>query len=418
MKTLGEAMPLTKPDSIVRQAVNLRQANHPQRLRWMRPQQRGAKRPSHFFESAKAPTGPLAATDVFLQRVVETCASRVAVLDETGKILFVSKSRCSPAPGDRLFGGRFRWLLTWFKREDGPDTLSRDREFLLSGDIGEILNGTLSVFQREYYCQDHGETRWFGVHAARLDLPESDRFRVILSIEEITTKREAEAKLRDLSGRLISAQEEERRRIALELHDDLNQRLALLSVELDQIAQRIPEVQRDVRMSIQNVRARAHELSSAIQKVAYQLHPSMLDQLGLPDAVRRLCEEMARHHEIRITFRDRGSPHHLSKEVTLCLYRIVQESLRNVIKHSGSQEAAVILSATDGIVRLFISDVGKGFDLHSAKAKGGLGLIGMTERLRSVGGEISILSNERGTKIRVSIATSGEEQNRKLALRV
>jgi signal transduction histidine kinase len=401
-------MPQPNPESIVRNPVDLtRPTTRPRRLRWTHPH-RGSRRPSHLFESSITQTGPLAQRDAFLQKIVETCASRVAVLDETGKILFVSESWYSSGQRDRTADGQYPWPLTWFKRE-GPDPISPDAVLVLSEDIGEILNGTLSDFHREYYCHDKGGKRWFGVHAARLDLPEADRFRLLLSLEERTKEREAEERLRDLSGRLISAQEEERRRIALELHDDLNQRLALLSVELDQISQRIPEVQTDVRISIQNVRARAHEISSAIQKVAYQLHPSMLDQLGLSDAVRRLCEEMARHHEIRITFRDRGCPSCPSKEVALCLYRIVQESLRNVIKHSGSQDAAVVLSATGAIVHLSISDVGKGFDLHSAKAKSGLGLIGMTERLRSVGGEISILSNERGTKIRVSIATSGEK---------
>lgn len=401
-------MPLPTPDSIVRKPVDLTRAtSRPQRLRWPRPH-RGSRRPSQLFGSSITQTGSLVQRDSFLQKIVETCASRVAVLDESGKILFVSRAWCSSGQGYRTADGQYPWRLTWFKRE-GPDCASPDAVLVLSEDLEEILKGGLSEFHREYYCQDKGGKRWFGVHAARLDLPESDRFRVLLSLEERTKEREAEEQLRDLSHRLISAQEEERRRIALELHDDLNQRLALISVELDQISRRIPEAQSDVRMSIQNVRVRAHEVSSSIQKVAYQLHPSRLEHLGLSDAVRRLCEDMARHHELVIAFRDRGCPHRLSKEVTLCLYRIVQESLRNVIKHSGSQEAAVVLSATGGSVRLSVSDMGNGFDLHSAKAKSGLGLIGMTERLRSVGGEISILSNERGTKIRVSIPTSVAE---------
>jgi len=402
-------MPLPNPNPIVRKHVDLtRQTPRAQRLLWMRPRG-GPRRPAHLPEPVRAQTGTLARRDAFLQNIVEACASQVAVLNETGEILFLSQAWCSSFQRHGSAAGQYSWPLKWFKREDGPGTEFPDAALALGEDIGEILNGTLSEFHREYYYQQNGAKRSFDLHAARLDLTEPGRFRVFLSIEELTKEREAEERLRDLGGRLISAQEEERRRIALELHDDLNQRLALLSVELDQIVQRIPEVQRDVRMSIQNVRARAHDLSSAIQKVAHQLHPSMLDQVGLSDAVRRLCEEMARHHEIRITFRDRGCPHHLSKEITLCLFRIVQESLQNVIKHSGSQEAAVVISATARVVRLSVSDAGKGFDLHSAKAKSGLGLTGMTERLRSVGGEISVLSNERGTKIRVSIATSDEQ---------
>lgn len=402
-------MPLSKPDSIVRKPVDLtRQASRPQRLHWMRPHG-GSRRPAQLFEPViAAHTSELAQSDAFLQQIVEAGASRVAVLNETGKILFVNHAWDLSAQRDGSAGSEYSWALTWFKREDDPGTVPGDAALGLSEDIGEILDGTLSNFHRDYYYRNNGDKRWFNVHAARLNLRESHRFRVLLSIEERTKERQAEERLRDLGGRLISAQEEERRRIALELHDDLNQRLALLSVELDQLSQRVPEVRDDVRTSIQNVRARVQEISKTIQRVAYQLHPSKLDHLGLSAAVESLCEEMGRHHEIRINFRDRGCPSRLSKKVTLCLYRIVQESLRNVIKHSGSPEATVVLSATVGVVRLSVSDLGKGFDLHSYRAKRGLGLVSMSERLRSVGGEISILSNDHGTKIKVSIATSGD----------
>lgn len=353
--------------------------------------------------------GPLARRDAFLKKIVEACPSHLAALNETGEILFVSNAWDSSARREGPAGSQNAWSLTWFKRVDTAGAGVSAAALALSGDIGEILHGTLSDFHREYYSRDQVGTRWFDVHAARIDLPEPGRFRVLLSIEELTRERQAEERLRNLGGRLISAQEDERRRIALELHDDLNQRLALLSVELDQLSQRVPELQDDVRTGIQDVRARVQEISKTIQRVAYRLHPAKLDHLGLSAAVKSLCEEVARHHEIRINFRDRGCPRRLSKKVTLCLYRIVQESLRNVIKHSGSPEATVVLSASDGVVRLSVSDSGKGFDLHSDQAKSGLGLVGMTERLRSVGGEISILSNDHGTKVRVSIATGADK---------
>jgi signal transduction histidine kinase len=132
--------------------------------------------------------------------------------------------------------------------------------------------------------------------------------------------------------------------------------------------------------------ARAQEISSEIQRVSYQLHPSKLDHLGLLAAVKSVCNELGTYHQIKIGFRETGNHEVLPKEVTLCLFRIVQESLRNVIKHSGAHEATVTLAGSENGVHLTISDTGRGFDAGSNVAKGGLGLISMRERLRLVGG--------------------------------
>ena len=163
---------------------------------------------------------------------------------------------------------------------------------------------------------------------------------------------------------MITAQEEERSRVARELHDDLNQRMALLSVELEQLSQRMPASQSNLRPSINNVWERAQEISSEIHRVAYQLHPSKLDHLGLVAAVKSLCLELAAHHEIKIAFKEKGCSGLLPKDVTLCLFRIVQESLRNVIKHSGAREASVALVGTPHAIHLSVSDTGRGFDVR------------------------------------------------------
>ncbi len=248
------------------------------------------------------------------------------------------------------------------------------------------------------------------VHAARLDLPgAAGAFRVLVNSTDITRTRQTEETLRDLGGRLITAQEEERSRVARELHDDLNQRMALLSVELEQLSQRMPASQSNLRSSINNVWERAQEISSEIHRVSYQLHPSKLDHLGLVAAVKSLCQELAAHHEIRISFREKGCSGPFPKDVTLCLFRIVQESLRNVIKHSGAREAKVTLEGTGPVIHLSVSDTGRGFDAGSLESKSGLGLISMRERLRLVGGVISIHSTAHGTKIEVSVPLPGSE---------
>jgi PAS domain S-box-containing protein len=224
---------------------------------------------------------------------------------------------------------------------------------------------------------------------------------------DITKRKQTEEALRDLSGLLISAQEEERRRVARELHDDLNQRMALLSIELEQLGQKISAEESALRQNVVDLRLRAQEISTAIHRLSYQLHPSQLDHLGLDTALKSFCEEFSRVHGLRIEFHRSGFPIPIPKDVTLCIFRIAQESLRNVIKHSGAESARVVLEVDETAVGLTVSDGGNGFDLDANRTRRGLGLISMSERLRLVGGELSIDSQPlQGTAIRVSVPLS------------
>lgn len=223
-------------------------------------------------------------------------------------------------------------------------------------------------------------------------------------VADITESRRAEEALRDLSGRLINAQEEERSRVARELHDDLSQRMAVLSIGLEQIGQQIPEGPGNFQGRIQDLRSKAQEVSTEIHRLSYQLHPSKLDHLGLASAVKSFCEELAARHEITIKFRQNGFPATIPKDITLCVFRITQESLHNVARHSGARGAEVVLEKTDQEVRLSVSDLGCGFDTDSNRMTSGLGFIGMRERLRLVGGQLSIRSRpSQGTQIEVSV---------------
>ena len=334
--------------------------------------------------------------EMFLQATVEACASNVAVLNEFGQILYVSKPWRLAAEKYGPDGGSHPLDLNCLERRIGSNAGSS----ALAEDIQSILNGKLTEFHNEY----SSGTSWFVVHAARLDLPGTrGAFRVLVNSSDITHTRQTEETLRDLGGRLITAQEEERSRVARELHDDLNQRMALLSVELEQLSQRLPASQNNLRLSINNVWERAQEISSEIHRVAYQLHPSKLDHLGLVAAVKSHCLELAALHEIKIAFEEKGCSGLIPKDVTLCLFRIVQEAFRNVIKHSGAREASVVLVGTPQTIELSVSDNGRGFAVDSLESRSGLGLISMRERLRLVDGVISIHSTARGTNIEVSV---------------
>ncbi|MCZ6607966.1 MAG: transporter substrate-binding domain-containing protein [Alphaproteobacteria bacterium] len=213
--------------------------------------------------------------------------------------------------------------------------------------------------------------------------------------------------LHRLNGRLISAQEDERRRIARELHDDFNQRLALLAVDLERLHDGPPVSQESLTDDLASLLRRTKKLSSDIHSLSHQLHPSILQHLGLVAATKSLCKEISDQHAIDIEFVHHGVPRSLPGGIALCLYRIVQEALRNVIKHSGAESARIEITGTAGELGLKISDNGVGFDLECARKCSGLGILSMHERLRQVNGTISFMQIEpTGTRIGILIPFS------------
>jgi PAS domain S-box-containing protein len=216
--------------------------------------------------------------------------------------------------------------------------------------------------------------------------------------------RESQRELRALAGQLLQAQETERRRIARELHDDLNQSLALLAVELDLLGQAPPGPAARLDGRASELSARVKQLSSAVHDLSHNLHPSRLEQLGLVAAVRGLCKEQAQAHGLEVEFTHQQVPPSLPDDTALCLYRIAQEALRNVVKHSGARRARIELSGSEGGVCLQVADDGAGFDPAAIDGQGGLGLVSMRERLRLVGGAIVIDSRpSAGTRLDVRV---------------
>jgi PAS domain S-box-containing protein len=208
---------------------------------------------------------------------------------------------------------------------------------------------------------------------------------------DITERLESQARLRELHGRLINAQEQERRRMARELHDDLQQRLALLAIELEGLAlgQASPLGQ-DVARQVRRLFARTNEISNEVHRMAHRLLPAKLETLGLLATVDGYCREI--QQTVRTVFSHRAVPAAIPDDVALCMFRVLQEALGNVIKHSGAAEVHVELTGDQDVMRLTVTDSGRGFDLDTALAGGGLGLIGMRERLRLVGGDVKFES--------------------------
>jgi PAS domain S-box-containing protein len=242
---------------------------------------------------------------------------------------------------------------------------------------------------------------------------------IIVNSRDTTERRRAEAELREkeaalahsheqlqsLTGRLLEAEQRERRRLSRELHDDLNQKLAVLSVDVGVLAKALPASDPEkIHRELRAVQARVAKLCGEVRRLAYQLHPSVLDDLGLPVALRSYCAEFSEREQIHTTFAHRNIYSPVPQDVASTIYRITQEGLRNVAKHSGSKRASVSLIGTLHDVTLTIRDFGGGFRPDSGKRRAGLGLTSMKERARLIGGELSIASKpNRGTTVRVRI---------------
>jgi PAS domain S-box-containing protein len=239
--------------------------------------------------------------------------------------------------------------------------------------------------------------------SAELIETQSEKYLLLASCD-ITERRRMEQEISEVHGRLIRVQEEERCRIARELPDDINQKLALLSIELEQFSECPVNRPTEVRKCAKALWRRAHNLSSDIQRISYNLHPSKLDHLGLVAAVRSLCHEVSVHRALTVDFTSRDIPQEIPREVSLCIFRIAQEALRNVVRHSGSATAQVELVWSLNELNLRVTDSGSGFEPGKAKSKLGLGLISIQERLRLVGGELLIRSKPlHGTQVEARV---------------
>ena len=472
--------------------------------------------------------------DALLRAIVDACVSNVAVLDESGAMIYASKAWGSLAQHSPETAAVAPAYFESFRRFT-PSELDEEANITLAEDVQQILFGDEKEFHRKYYCHALSDSRPFLIHAARLNLPGST-FRVLITHEELpfvrddfrdskerliellgtkilawegeaegqrfsyvsehavemlgypvaewyepnflashlhaddlpwvlaayekqtqiteyfdltfrmwaadgrlvwiqnlislgsknegTTKlhgfmidvserKRAEEALKDLGGRLNAAQEEERRRVARELHDDFSQRLAILSLELEQLGHKIQKPI-GLRESVKRLQAQAQEIAAEIHRLSYTLHPSKLDHVGLAPAVKSLCTELSERGKLKVEFQQTGFPAVLDREVTLCVFRIAQEGLRNCVKHSGAETARVVLTKTRNAVRLVVSDNGCGFNTKSALMEKGLGFISMKERLHVLGGRMNVYSRPlRGTRIEISVPLKTEQDSPK-----
>ena len=246
--------------------------------------------------------------------------------------------------------------------------------------------------------------------------------RIVGVMQDITERKEEEVKLREneaalknnqrdlqrLAGKLISAQEEELRRLSRELHDDLTQRLAVLAIEAGKLEIRteneVCAVPGESLQRISRIKEQLISISEDVHRISRQLHPTILHDLGLVQAIESECEALQRRENIEIVFRHEDIGDRIRDDIALCLYRIIQEGLRNIIRHSGATRCEIFLKTVDDRICLVIRDEGRGFDPAEVRSKPGLGLSSMRERAQLVQGDFSIDTQVgHGTVIRVGI---------------
>jgi PAS domain S-box-containing protein len=280
------------------------------------------------------------------------------------------------------------------------DDVHPDHRDMFESAFGEAFEKRKS-FRLEYRLRSaNGEFRWVSNTGLPGYKDNGEFIGFIGSCIDISDRRATEEMLLDLGGRLINAQEEERSRIARELHDNLSQDMALLSIEIEQLTQLPPNSEAAVNAGLHKVLHRVQGVSSEMHRMSYELHPSKLDRLGLAAATLSLCKELSSQQSLHVNCDFTNVPDSLPHDIALCIYRVVQESLQNIVKHSGAYDAVVELHGFPGEIRLRITDKGVGFNPELTKRKQGLGLLSMQERLRLVGGTMSIESQPlRGTQI-------------------
>jgi signal transduction histidine kinase len=243
-------------------------------------------------------------------------------------------------------------------------------------------------------------------------LVNAEHGRILTMVRDITEAKRAHALNRDLAGRLIVSQEVERQRIARELHDDLSQKIALLNIEIDQLACRMDGS--DSRARVRDLSLRAGEIATDVHNLSHELHPSKLQTLGLVAAVQSLCQDTSRQYFLDVAFTAGTLPKSIDPGVSLCVYRIAQEALHNVARHSQARHAAVRIAVEDDTLSLQIADSGIGFD--SRARHDGLGLVSMRERVALARGQFVIHAFPgHGTRIGVRVPVAVADPSLPLA---
>jgi PAS domain S-box-containing protein len=283
-----------------------------------------------------------------------------------------------------------------------------DRERVLKAWNESVTNGT-PYEQEERHRRVDGTYRWFLARGVPLRDAQGRILRWHGTNTDIEDRKQAEEELQRLSGQLLRSQDEERRRIARDLHDSTGQDLVALATSLSQILKSIPSSNRKLRKLAFQCEALAAQCIRDVRTLSYLLYPPMLDETGLGDAIRHYATGYTKRTGIEVQFEMPPSLERMKPDVELALFRVVQESLTNIQRHSGSAIAEIRIEYDVGKLTLEISDKGTGMSENLRIRNGklssgfGVGIPSIEERVRLIGGHLEIESSHSGTKIHVTI---------------
>jgi PAS domain S-box-containing protein len=313
--------------------------------------------------------------------MADTTPSLVWMCDPKGEITYLNDRRVAFTGPDPAVDYRDSWT-TYVHPDDLRGVLEK---------LSTALKDR-HAFSCEYRLRRHdGAYRWmFDVAAPRVN-GDGSFAGFIGSAIDITDQKLAQEALENVSGKLIEAQEKERSRIARDLHDDICQRLALLSMEVEQANRN--GAPPSTKKHLAEIRQHCSEIAGDVQSLSHELHSSKLEYLGIVAAIKGFCKEFAKQHQADIEFHDHSVSADLPKDVSLCLFRVTQEALHNAMKYSGSRQVTVTLTGTANEVQLVVKDAGAGFDVEQAKREQGLGLVSMQERVHLVRGHFHVESH-------------------------
>ncbi len=336
----------------------------------------------------------LQSREELLKIFVKHVPAAVAMLDRDMLYLQVSDRWCADFSLDSS------QMLGRSHYEIFPDLPERWKEIHRRCLAGETLRAEEDPWDRE------GDTIWSRWEIRPWLNVNGTPGGILIFSEDITHHKQAEEAVLGVNRKLIEAQEQERTRIGRELHDDIGQRLALLAAQLQQLRDDslvLPEV----RSRMGKFQKQISEIAADIQSLSHELHSAKLQYLGIAGAMRGFCREFAEQQKVEIDFNAQDLPNPLSPDISLCLFRVLQEALHNSAKHSGVRHFEVRLWGTSDEIHLTVQDSGAGFDREAAKERRGLGLISMEERLKLVNGTLSIDSQpKRGTTIHARVQFS------------
>ena len=338
------------------------------------------------------------------QHLFEQASLGIAVESLEGKVLLANPALCS------MLGYEESELCGMSCSEFANPEDSEDDYALFQ----PLRAGAIDHYSLEKrYVRKDGSRLWGGLNVSLLKNGDREFPLVFAFVEDITERKLAEDALSSLRRRLIEAQEQERARIARELHDDTNQRLAMLAIEIEQLGNQLPEEAVELQSRVDELRKHTLEISKDVQALAHELHSPKLEYMGLTAAMRGFCQEFREQQKVEIDFTTHDLLGPLSPDMSLCFFRVLQEALHNSAKHSGVRYFEVRLWGTSDEIHLTIRDAGAGFDREAARHSRGLGLISMEERLKLLKGTLSIESQPKcGTTIhaRVPLPSGGKSE--------